>query len=321
MPRFVFFGGKGGVGKTTVSSAFAVKLADEGLKTLIVSTDPAHSTADVFGQSFGNDPQPVDGIDNLSALEIDPEEELHEHMLEVKRAMDEQVSTTIVNELDRHIEMAHQTPGAYEAALFDRIIEIMRESDAYDRIVFDTSPTGSTLRLLSLPDHLEGWIERLEEKRARSLKLFEYSALGEDRRDAERRTREDPIVNRLRVRKEQFEFAGEVLRNDSAFYLVMNPDSLSIEETRRAIATLEEHDLSVDGLVINRVSPPPDEADQGDGGRFLREKYRTEQARIATIHEEFSVPVVGSISTRTEEITGNSLREILPDIAIGVSTP
>src|SRR6056297_88224 len=119
MSKFVFFGGKGGVGKTTVSSAFGLKSAREGLRTLLVSTDPAHSTSDVFDQSFDDEPSSVAGIENLHAMEIDPEEELDEHLMEVKRRMTDQVSPTIVNQLDQQIELAHQTPGAYEAALFD----------------------------------------------------------------------------------------------------------------------------------------------------------------------------------------------------------
>lgn len=112
MRKFVFFGGKGGVGKTTMSSAYAVKCARDGVRTLLVSTDPAHSTSDVFDQSFTDEPAAVADEPNLDAMEIDPETEVREHLMETKRAMGDQVSPAMVNEIDRQIEMAHQTPGA-----------------------------------------------------------------------------------------------------------------------------------------------------------------------------------------------------------------
>ena len=140
MRKFVFFGGKGGVGKTTVSSAYALKCARAGLDTLVVSTDPAHSTSDVFDQQFGNDPRAVEGIEGLSAMEVDPDGEVERHLMETKRALSDQVSPAMVNEIDRQIEMAHQTPGAYESALMDRFIEVMRSSEEFDRVVFVTSP-------------------------------------------------------------------------------------------------------------------------------------------------------------------------------------
>src|SRR6056297_335212 len=147
MNKFVFFGGKGGVGKTTVSCAYGLKCAREGLKTLVVSTDPAHSTSDVFDQQFGDEPERVEAYENLWAMELDPDEEVERHMMEIKRTMSDQVSPAIVNEIDRQIELAHRTPGAHEAALFDRFIDVMREASTpdggdYDRVVFDTSPTG-----------------------------------------------------------------------------------------------------------------------------------------------------------------------------------
>jgi len=151
MEPFVFFGGKGGVGKTTVSSSYALKCARDGHDTLVVSTDPAHSVADVFDQPFGDDATPVDGVENLWAMQIDPEDEVTRHLDELRQQLSEQVSTAMVSEINRQLEMAHGTPGAYEAALFDRFVEVMRNADPYDRVVFDTSPTGSTLRLLGLP--------------------------------------------------------------------------------------------------------------------------------------------------------------------------
>ena len=315
--KFVFFGGKGGVGKTTVSSAFALKSARTGLRTLVVSTDPAHSTSDVFDQQFDDEPRPVEGVENLHAMEIDPDEEVEEHMMEIKRRMSDQVSPAIVNEIDRQIELAHRTPGAHEAALFDRFIEVMREGDDWDRVVFDTSPTGGTLRLLSLPEFLGEWIDRLVEKRAKSIDLFEKAAIGE--RKARRLAESDPIIAHLKERKEKFEFAGEVLRDRSAFYLVLNPDELSIRETGRAIDAMERSGLAVDGLVINRVTPGPDDDEQGRGAKYLRERVETERERIGQIESEFDEPVVARIETRVEEVKGDLLDDVAAELDIDVS--
>jgi len=313
MRRFVFFGGKGGVGKTTMSSAYAHKCATAGQDVLLVSTDPAHSTADVFGQSFDDEPTPVDGYDSLEVLEIDPEQEVTEHLLETKRALGDQVSASIVNEIDRQIELAHQTPGAHEAALFDRFIEIMRESE-HDRVVFDTSPTGGTLRLLSLPEYLGGWIERLVEKREASIDLYEKAAIGG--REPRRTAMGDPILARLRARKENFEFARRTLREGAAFVLVVNPDELSLRETERAIDSLTDRELHVEGLVVNRLTPAPDDDENGRGARFLRQRIETETEHLRELREEFEPPVLATIETRVSEVKGSFLAEVAEEIGV-----
>jgi arsenite-transporting ATPase len=219
--------------------------------------------------------------------------------------------------MDRQIELAHQTPGAYEAALFDRFIEVMRDSDDFDRVVFDTSPTGGTLRLLLLPDFLGEWLDRLVEKRATSIDLFEKAAIGE--KEARRRAEDDPIIEHLRERKEKFEFAGETLRSDAAFYLVLNPDELSIRETRRSIDRMREEGLAVDGLVINRITPAPDPDEDGRGARYLAERVATERDRIDHVRSTFEVPVVAEIESRVREVTGDLLAEVAADLRIGVA--
>ncbi|SEA19081.1 arsenite-transporting ATPase [Haloplanus vescus] len=316
MDRFVFFGGKGGVGKTTVSSAYGLKCARAGLETLVVSTDPAHSTADVFDQPFDDSPKPVEGIDNLSVMEIDPDDEVERHLMETKRALGDQVSPAMVNEIDRQIEMAHQTPGAYEAALFDRFIDVMRDPDPYDRIVFDTSPTGGTLRLLSLPEFLQGWVERLLHKRKESVDLFERAAIGNQ--EPRRMMEGDPIIARLQERKETFEFAKETLQNEATFVLVVNPDELSIRETRRAIDGLSDHGLSVAGLAVNKLTPEPDDDESGRGARFLRERVATERERLDELHETFDAPVVAEIETRVREVKGSLLDEVAAELDVDV---
>jgi arsenite-transporting ATPase len=318
MRKFVFFGGKGGVGKTTVSSAYGLKCARAGVSTLVVSTDPAHSVSDVFDQDFGDEPSSVADESHLDAMEIDPEREVERHLMETKRALSDQVSAGIVNEIDRQIEMAHQTPGAYEAALFDRFVDVMRNSEEYDRIVFDTSPTGGTLRLLSLPSFLEGWIDRLLHKRQRSIELFERAAIGNN--EPRRLLDGDPILARLRQRKETFEFAGEVLRGEAAFFLVLNPDELSIRETERAIDSLREYELAVEGLVVNRLTPEPDDEENGRGARYLRDRCATERERLARIEADLSPPVRATIETRVEEVRGTLVEEIADELDIEVAT-
>lgn len=312
MADFVFFGGKGGVGKTTVASAYALKCARSGLETLVVSTDPAHSTSDVFDQEFGDEPRPVEGVENLRAMEIDPETEVTEHLQETKRALGEQLSPSMVSEIDLQIEMAHRTPGAYEAALLDRFIDVMRDADC-DRVVFDTSPTGSTLRLLSLPDLLEKWIDRLAHKREKSIDYFEMAAIGEQE---PRRIREgDPILARLGRRKERFAFAGEALR-EASFYLVCTPDELSVRETERSLSTHREYGLAVEGVVINKRTPEPESHEEGRGARFLREKVATERERIDEMYDAFEPPIVGEIETRVREIKGDLLEEVAAELAV-----
>ncbi|MXR50699.1 TRC40/GET3/ArsA family transport-energizing ATPase [Halovenus sp. WSH3] len=314
MTTFSFFGGKGGVGKTTVSSAFGLNCARAGLETLVVSTDPAHSTSDVFDQQFGDEPTPVSGYDNLHAMEIDPEEVVDEHLSDLRRQLGQQLSPAMVNEVSMQLEMAHQTPGAYEAALFDRFVEVMRTAEEYDRVVFDTSPTGGTLRLLALPEYLQQWIERLLHKREKSIEYYERAAIGEQQ--ARKMMEGDPIIARLQERKETFEFAGETLRDDARFTFVLNPDDLSIRETRRALADIQEADLSVAGLVVNRLTPEPDPDEQGRGATYLRDRVETEQERLAEIRETLDPPVVAEIETRVREVKGSLLEDVAEEIEL-----
>ena len=314
MEPFVFFGGKGGVGKTTVSSSYALKCARAGHKTLVVSTDPAHSVSDVFDQPFSDDAQSVDGIENLWAMQIDPDEEVTRHLDELRQGLSEQVSTAMVNEINRQLEMAHGTPGAYEAALFDRFVDVMRNAEPYDRVVFDTSPTGGTLRLLGLPELLEDWVDRLMQKRKVSIDLFEKAAVGNN--EARRVMEGDPVLARLEERKNFFEFAGRTLREDAAFFLVLNPDELSVNETARAISQLDQKGLAVRGLVANKLTPAPDPDESGRGARYLRDRIQTETERLDRVRREFEPPLVAEIETRVSEIKGDFLDELADEVDI-----
>ena len=162
---FVFVGGKGGVGKTSVSSATALWLAKQGKKTLIVSTDPAHSLSDSLEVNIG--PYPVQITENLYGLEIDPEVA----MSEKQREIDSQKSMASADQLmgldflGEQMDLASSSPGADETAAFEVFLQIMTTNE-YDAVVFDTAPTGHTLRLLSFPEVMDSWVGKLMKARA-----------------------------------------------------------------------------------------------------------------------------------------------------------
>jgi arsenite-transporting ATPase len=159
-----FVGGKGGVGKTTVAAALALVSADSGARTLLVSTDPAHSTSDVLETRLGEHARRV--VDGLDALEIDPRAEAERYIGEVKERIRQVTSPRMLGEVEREVDVARASPGAEEAALFDRFARLMPLAGGdYDRVIFDTAPTGQTLRLLGLPELMEAWVEGLVSRR------------------------------------------------------------------------------------------------------------------------------------------------------------
>jgi len=120
----------------------------------------------------------------------------------------------------------------------------------------------------------------------------------------------DPVLERLQRRKEFFEFAGDTMRDEAAFFLVLNPDQLSVNETGRAIEGFAERDLRVRGLVANKLTPEPDDDEEGRGATYLREKVATERDRLRQVREEFEPPLVAEIESRTREVRGDVLAEV-----------
>lgn len=155
--NFIFVGGKGGVGKTTISAATALWMAKSGKKTLIISTDPAHSLSDSFGMKIGHVPTKI--IENLYAVEIDPEKAVEEYKEKLKSQMD-MTQGMGLDLLEEEMDLASMSPGIDEAAAFDQFIRYMTTNE-YDVVIFDTAPTGHTLRLLSFPDIMDSWVGKM----------------------------------------------------------------------------------------------------------------------------------------------------------------
>jgi len=149
MKKIIFFGGKGGVGKTSCASAYALASAKSGDKTLLVSTDTAHSLSDIFNKKLGPKEKKIE--ENLYCIEIDADEEAKKYIEGIKKNISESIDPNVVEEIKKQLEMAYVSPGTQENALFDKIMDLIETKiGGYKRIVFDTAPTGATLRLISL---------------------------------------------------------------------------------------------------------------------------------------------------------------------------
>ena len=157
---FIFVGGKGGVGKTSISSATALWLAEQGRKTLIVSTDPAHSLSDSLEVPIGHYPREIKT--NLYTVEIDPDEVMAQKqaVLESQKANSSPDQLGGLDFLTDQLDLASASPGSDEAAAFEVFLSVMT-SNEYDVVVFDTAPTGHTLRLLTFPEVMDSWIGKI----------------------------------------------------------------------------------------------------------------------------------------------------------------
>lgn len=267
--RVLFFGGKGGVGKTTCASAMAVAASHAGKRVLLVSTDPAHSTSDMFERPIG--PEPVPLLPNLHGLEIDGAYESQRYVATVKEQINGLFGHHILKEASKQIDLAASMPGAEEMALFDRIGALIRgEDDRFDLIIFDTAPTGHTLRLIRMPELLESWIRALSRSRK--------AMLGIEQDDAT-----DPVMMKLAERLENLrEFRARLLSpRVSAFVLVLVAERLPIEETARAIEQLKDAGVTIGGLVVNRILP------ETSPDPFLRSRHAQEQIYLDEIEQRF----------------------------------
>ena len=309
--RIVFVGGKGGVGKTTTAAALA----------LAASTDPAHSLGDIFGRSIGDSETLL--APNLTGLEIDPDRAAAAHIATVKERMKTLVHPRLYDEIDRQLDLAAHAPGATEAALIERVAELMAEAGArFDLVVFDTAPSGHTVRLLSLPEVMAAWMDGLLRHRARSSRLGAMLGhLGGERRqgdelslidqheDHPRDSPEARINDVLAARRRKFLVARERLLDTAgtAFLLVVNPDRLSILESRRVVETLARFDLPVSSLIVNRVLP--DTADAS--GAFIDARRAQERTYLREIESVFPGLPRTVIPLRPDDVHGlDALRAV-----------
>lgn len=309
----IFVGGKGGVGKTTTAAALASRYATQQKKTLIISTDPAHSLGDVLNMSLSNEKTAITPY--LDALELNPDVIVDAHFKQVERTIKGYANPDMMPKIREHLRLSKSAPGAQEAAMLESMCQhLVAAADAgYEHIVFDTAPTGHTLRLLVLPEMMGAWTDGLLAQQRRQAKLRSVaSSLDTEKLDTEKKVdvsnpftkhkpdRWEQAVSVLEKRKQLFRQAGALLhdREKTAIVLVMTADVLPLAETKRAIHQLEETTLTPAAIVVNQLITPM----QTD--EFWRKRADRQQQLMNEIESSFADYPVYPIYLQQTDVRG-----------------
>lgn len=276
--KFIFFSGKGGVGKSTMSCATATWLAKKGYKTLLVTTDPAPNLADIFKQEIGHRVTSIKGVENLSAIEIDPDiasEEYRERIIAPMRELLDEKNLRIIKE-------QLNSPCVEEVAAFDKFIEFM-DDPQYEIVIFDTAPTGHTIRLLELPS---GWSETLQNSAS--------TCIG-------------PGAS-LQTAKSKYEKAIRYLQdeNRTSFIFVLRPENASLLETKRSSEEVAKLDIATSALIVNGLLP-----DEACTDKFFMKKKEGEQKIVKKINSEFKDIKKIFYPLKAFEVSGLELLEVV----------
>jgi arsenite-transporting ATPase len=296
--RILLFTGKGGVGKTSVASATALRAADAGLRTLVVSTDPAHSLADALDVALGD--QPVEVAPRLDAEQIDAQARLEEHWREIRRYLVGLMQWGGVDEIEAE-ELA-VLPGLEEIFA---LIDVRRhvEEDRYDLLVVDCAPTAETLRLLSLPDALAWYMERVFPV-GRTLARLGRPVLG---RVTTMPLPQDRVLGAVDQLYQQLAGVREILRDAdrSSVRLVVNAERMVIAEARRTATALSLFGYPVDAVVVNRLLP-----DEVSDPWFDRWKAVQAEHMVAVREGFAGLPVLTAPLFDDEPIGADALRRL-----------
>ena len=310
--RYIMYGGKGGLGKTTFSAATAYWLARQGKKVLVFSVDPQASLSDIFKQDiFGKGP--VEIMPNLFAQEIDADQRIKEYQEEIRQKIRDMYGMTeIPEEIENYIQAAAAEPAMEESAIFDEVVDIVGSSN-YDYYIYDLVPLGHALYYLSMASVYDQWIDKITGLREEMAEYGQVAAVMKRNKETE----EDKILKELQFIKHRINVSSSILTDKlkTAFFFVVTPEEMIILDTKKAAGLFAKFDVPLAGYIVNRVIPP--ELAGQNIPPYLRNRMAMQTTYLKEIDQVFSGEVLARIPEFERDITGLPMIERMADVMFG----
>ena len=306
----LFVGGKGGVGKTSVSAALALARARDGGRVLLVSTDPAHNLGQVWEHELSDAPTRVfehgDGF--VDAVEIDPRQTIERHFAAVAETMLRLLPDRLHDSAQQHLESARSAPGSHESAVLERIAELIEQSrGTHDLVIFDTAPSGHTLRLLALPEQLTSWTETLLASRDRS-ERFAAAARSVVGTKTPEPTADTELRRTLIARRDRFAMMRAAITDPetTSFIVASIAERLPVAESIDVVRQLTELGIAPAAIVVNRRSPY-------DAGALLAERREQEARHLAVLQDAVAGIPITELPLLAGDLAGSEALAALAD--------
>jgi arsenite/tail-anchored protein-transporting ATPase len=310
--RYIMFGGKGGLGKTTFSAATAYWLAKRGNRVLVFSVDPQASLSDIFQTDiFGKGPVPV--MENLWAQEIDADSHIKAYQQEIRqKILDMYGFDEIPEEIENYIAAASAEPAMEESAIFDAVVDIVVEGQ-YDYYIYDLVPLGHALYYLSMAKVYDEWITRITKLREEMREYEKVANVMKRQKELE----EDQILNELLYIKDRIGASSRILtdKEKTAFFFVVVPEEMIILDTRKAAELFARFDVPIAGYVVNRVLP--DELQSQDLPDYLKNRIVMQNKYLGDIDRTLGRDVLARVPELERDVTGLPTIEKLARIMYG----
>jgi arsenite-transporting ATPase len=297
--RYIEFGGKGGLGKTTFSAATAYWLSKQGHKVLVFSVDPQASLSDIFEQNiFGKGP--VEIAPGLFAQEIDADQRIHEYQDEIRqKILDMYGLDKVPDEVEDYIQAAAAEPAMEESAIFDAVVDIVVGGE-YDYYIYDLVPLGHALYYLSMASVYDEWIEKITSLREEMQEYAQVAAILERKKESD----EDQILAELQDIKWRINTSSGILtdRKKTAFFFVVTPEEMIILDTLKAAKLFAKYQVPISGYIVNRVIPS--ELAQLNIPTYLQNRITMQDKYLEQIDKTFGTEVLVRVPEFERDITG-----------------